>query len=165
MAAKLKTEAVEDFATEFADVMGRERRMRKYLREHSADDLEKMIQKLEKIRHEKIEEEEARIAEYEEKKQNIAALRELMEQQGLTDADLTNPEYVNESASAKKPRKPKYLYIDKNGERHEWTGKGRPPLVFNNLMKSGINLDQECLSRIVEERLSKNEKPHPSIND
>ena len=85
-----------------------------------------------------------------------------MAEQGLTEADLADPGFVDET-TAKKPRKPKYLYIDDKGDRHEWTGKGRSPAIFNNLMKSGVNLDEECLSRKVEERLSKNEEPHPGI--
>ncbi|MBD1559787.1 H-NS histone family protein [Vibrio sp. S9_S30] len=163
MAGKLKAEPVADFATEFADVMGRERRMRKYLRDRTSGEVQQMIDKLTKLKQEKVEQEEAIEAQLEEKRRNVIALRELMAEQGLTEADLADPDFVDESTTAKKPRKAKYLYIDANGDRHEWTGKGRAPAIFNDLMKSGVNLDEECLSRKVEERLSKNQEPHPGI--
>jgi DNA-binding protein H-NS len=163
MAGKLKAEQVADFATEFADVMGRERRMRKYLRDHTSGEVQLMIDKLTKLKQEKVEQEEAIETQLEEKRQNVKALRELMAEQGLTEADLSDPDFVDESTSTKKPRKPKYLYIDANNVHHRWTGKGRAPAVFYNLMESGVNLDEECLTRNVDKRLSKNQEPHPGI--
>lgn len=163
MTGNIKAEPVPDFATEFKDVMGRERRMRKYLRDHNSDDIQQMIDKLLKLKQEKVEHENAIKAQHEAKKRNVAALRELMEEKGLTDADLTDPDLIDDSSAAKPPRKPKYLYIDGTGNRHEWTGKGRAPAVFTNLMKNGVNLDEQCLARIVEERVKNNLNPHEGL--
>ncbi|MVC22237.1 H-NS histone family protein [Vibrio cholerae] len=145
-------EAVEDFQAEFLSVMSRIRRMRKYLKPVDSTSMIAMKERLEELILERqIEEEEERKAQ-DERQRNIEEIKEIMKARGLSESDLTSskPQEVAAKKEAKKPRKPKYLHIDGEGEKHRWNGKGRTPKYFADLIEKGINIDKDCLARNLE---------------
>lgn len=145
-------EAVEDFQAEFLSVMSRIRRMRKYLKGTDSTALNAMRDRLDELILEReVEEEEERKAQ-EEKQRNIEEVKEMMKARGLSEADLAGGS-TQEAAvkkDIKKPRKPKYLYIDEDGVKHRWNGKGRTPKLFAQLIEKGVNIDKDCLARNIE---------------
>lgn len=94
----------------------------------------------------------AREAERAQKKKAVAVekLRAMMNEMGISAADIAG---ANSSVNAKngviktrkKPGKvpPKYT-ITVDGVTHQWTGRGRTPVVFKNHIDQGGSLD-DCL--------------------
>ncbi len=160
MPAKEKKIQVEDFKKEFTSALKRIRSMRKHLKEESLDSLVEMRDKFDLLINERKEAEIAEAKALEDKKANIAMLRELMEEQGLTDSDLINPELV----PGIKAKSPKYLYVDKDARKHRWNGKGIKPKIYKKLIESGVNIDKSCMARDVEPRLLAGTPPHPDLN-
>lgn len=163
-----KSEQEQEFKAQFLSVMGKIRRMRKYLKNESADSLLVMKDKLEELIIEKLDEEEAVIKQLEEKKQKVAGLRKIMADNNLSDADLFDPALMGDETvtnSKKKTKPPKYLFIDKDGQVFRWSGKGHKPAVFKGLLEAGISIDEHCMARDVEKRLQQNLTPHPGIPD
>ncbi|HBC3540454.1 TPA: H-NS histone family protein [Vibrio parahaemolyticus] len=145
-------EAVEDFQAEFLSVMSRIRRMRKYLKGSDSTSMIAMKDRLEELILEReIEEEEERKAQ-EEKQRSIEEVKEMMKAKGLSESDLTGASSQDHvvKKEGKKPRKPKYLHIDDEGEEHRWNGKGRTPKYFADLIEKGVNIDKDCLARNLE---------------
>ena len=107
-------ESTEDFASEFLNVMGRIRRLRKYLRGCDSATLITMRDRLNELIGERESEEIAELEAAEAKLRSIAEVKKLMEERGLSDDDLLTTEALQEATAkgAKKVRKPKYLYID-----------------------------------------------------
>ena len=92
----------------------------------------------------------AREAERAEKKKAIAVkkLKTMMDEMGISAADITGSDSAP-AVSARKARKksgkvPAKYSITVDGETHQWTGRGRTPVVFRNYVEQGGSLD-DCL--------------------
>ena len=144
-----KKEAVNDFQAEFIDVIGRVRRLRKYLRDVDSVTLIKFREKLDIIISEHEDEELAELEKFENKKRNVARIKELMNECGISEDDIIQADFEKEQLH-KPTRVPKYLFIDSDGNKHRWTGRGKTPLIFKELISQGVNIDEECLARNIE---------------
>ncbi len=119
------------------------RTLRAMAREFSVEVLEDMLEKLRIV----TEERRAEMAEMEqqraEQQQKIAALLERMKADGISAEDLLGSQLVggNGQAKKRKPREPKYRYIDTDGTEKTWTGQGRTPKVIATALAEGKSLD------------------------
>ena len=92
----------------------------------------------------------AREAERAEKKKAIAVkkLKTMMDEMGISAADITGSDSAP-AVSTRKARKksgnvPAKYSITVDGETHQWTGRGRTPVVFRNYVEQGGSLG-DCL--------------------
>ncbi|WP_116364030.1 H-NS family nucleoid-associated regulatory protein [Parahaliea mediterranea] len=122
---------------EFLSVLTHNRRLKAAVKNASVSDLEKAFDQLGLLIEEKKVEEEAAIAEEQEKLAMKASILAQMQEAGLDISDLAQE-------GAKKPRKRKagkraikYRFTDKSGEEHTWAGVGRAPKVFAELKAQG----------------------------
>ena len=135
----VQKESVEDFQGEFLEVMGRERRLRKYLRTLNSEAIERVIIRLKKIKAEHESEEMDLLQKEEDRKNEVLQFKKLMKAKGISEKELFD--------STSTLHKPKYIYKDETGKKHQWSGKGKVPKVFVELIKSGVNIDETCLAR------------------
>ncbi|WP_409525097.1 H-NS family nucleoid-associated regulatory protein [Nitrincola sp. MINF-07-Sa-05] len=125
--------------SDFIKVLTRKNSLRKQVQEISVGDIEKVIGDLSDILQEKLDEAAAREAVEQEKKAKIEEIRKAMQSAGLELGDLAE---VGDSLQ-RKSVKAKYSIVDAQGERHEWSGRGRTPTVFKEYMESkGISKEQ-----------------------
>lgn len=125
--------------SEFAKTLLRKNSLRKQCQELSVADIEKVLTDLNDILEER-REEEARLAAEESKRiEKIEQIRQAMKEAGLDISDLSDLAEV----APKKTVKAKYYIVDDQGQRHEWSGRGRTPVVFADYMQAkGISKDQ-----------------------
>jgi len=110
------------------------------------DELEKLVNNI-NIIIEQRKEAEAKLKEkHKEKIQQIENIKTLLSEQGLSIDDLINDPTatINKPSKPKKKLKPKYRIVDLNGETHEWTGRGKTPIVFKDYFELG-NSKESCL--------------------
>lgn len=92
----------------------------------------------------------AREAERAEKKKAIAVkkLKTMMDEMGISAADITGsdsaPAVSTRKACKKSGKVPAKYSITVDGETHQWTGRGRTPVVFRNYVEQGGSLG-DCL--------------------
>ncbi|KDE40854.1 DNA-binding protein H-NS [Nitrincola lacisaponensis] len=125
--------------SDFIKTLLRKNSLRKQCQDVSVADIEKVIADLNDILVER-KEDEARLAAEESKRiEKIEQIRLAMKEAGIDLSDLSD---VVE-ASPKKTVKAKYYIVDDEGARHEWSGRGRTPVVFAEYMQArGIGKDQ-----------------------
>ncbi|MFN3882574.1 MAG: H-NS family nucleoid-associated regulatory protein [Nitrincola lacisaponensis] len=125
--------------SDFIKTLLRKNSLRKQCQDVSVADIEKVIADLNDILVER-KEDEARLAAEESKRiEKIEQIRLAMKEAGIDLSDLSD---VVE-ASPKKTVKAKYYIVDDEGTRHEWSGRGRTPVVFAEYMQArGIGKDQ-----------------------
>ncbi|MCR5537364.1 MAG: H-NS histone family protein [Succinivibrio sp.] len=113
------------------------RSLRSVLKNATYADLNKIIENLEQIKYEfqaREEEEQAKQAQREAKFQSVLAN---MNELGLTLEEFNAYTSQGESKGGKKPRrtmKPKYRYTALDGSVNEWTGQGKIPKLFKQLL-------------------------------
>ena len=123
------------------NTLKRKTTLRSELKDVSAADIERVIGHLNDLLAER-EEEEARAAEeLKAKREAIESIKAAMEAAGLDVEDLGGIEASKVKAKSKSKAAPKYA-INVNGERHEWTGRGRTPKIFADYMAThGVDKD------------------------
>ncbi|MBY4677569.1 H-NS histone family protein [Marinobacterium arenosum] len=126
--------------SEFIKTLTRKNSLRKQCQELAVADIEKVLDDLKAILEEKQEEEQARIEAEAEKTAKIEAIRKSMLEAGI---DLSDLEQLVDTAPKKKVA-PKYRIVDANGVTHEWSGRGRTPLAFQEYFDSG-KTKEDCL--------------------
>ncbi len=109
----------------------------------SLAEIEKVIENLNAVlvSEKKKEESKAKAA----KKAKIAKIKALMEESGLSPADLRSSGRgkARKKAAGKKSKvAPKYRLVVK-GVEHLWSGRGRPPRAFKDYMDAG-NSKESC---------------------
>lgn len=125
--------------SEFAKTLLRKNSLRKQCQDLSVADIEKVLLDLTDILEERKEEEARAAAEESKRVEKIEQIRLAMKEAGIELSDLT--ELVE--LAPKKTVKAKYYLVDDQGQRHEWSGRGRTPVVFADYMKAkGITKDQ-----------------------
>ena len=123
------------------DTLKRKTTLRSELKDASVADIERVIGHLNDLLVERAEEEARQEAELEAKREAIEAIKAAMEAAGLDVSDLGALEASAAKSKSKAKAAPKYA-ITVNGERHEWTGRGRTPKVFADYMAAnGVDKD------------------------
>lgn len=126
--------------SDFIKTLTRKNSLRKQCQELAVSEIEKVIADLTDIMESKRADEVAEREAVEQKLAKIEAIRKEMESAGLDMSDLMDTVEV----SSRKKVAPKYRIVDENGEEHEWSGRGRTPLVFQKFFDAGNSRD-DCL--------------------
>lgn len=106
----------------------------------SLDQLKKMLENLNQVVNERIAEDAQEKATSKEREEKIDIYRQMLLSDGLSIKDLL-------SAQEKSPKKDrieytaKYKYLNDNGDKKTWTGKGRMPKVLKIAVNNGAHLD------------------------
>lgn len=126
--------------TDFVRILTRKNSLRKHCQELSIQDLSKIIEDLTHIldEHKTVEKErsEAELV----KTQKIAAIRQAMAESGIDFEDLKDLVPV----VAKKKVQAKYRVVV-NDVAHEWSGRGRTPIIFQQYFDDNNVTKENCL--------------------
>jgi len=123
------------------DSLKRKTTLRSELKNASVADIERVIGHLNDLLAERVEEESRAAAELEAKRDAIEKIKAAMAEAGLDVEDLGGIDTSAVKPKSKAKAAPKYAII-LNGERHEWTGRGRTPKVFAEYMAAnGVEKD------------------------
>ncbi len=126
--------------SEFLTVLTHGRRLQGAVKELSVEELESVQQKLSNI-IDKRKEQEAELAKaQQEKLAKLEEIKQQMTEAGIDIADLQDVGEVKTQRKSGKKRPVKYK-ITKNGETTSWTGVGRMPLVFKEVLENGQSLE------------------------
>lgn len=126
--------------SDFIKTLTRKNSLRKQCQEMDVSAIEKVVADLSTIIEEKKAEEEAVIAAEAAKSAKIEAIRKSMEDAGLDLSDLVD----SVDLAPKKKVAAKYRLEDEDGTVHEWSGRGRTPLVFQKYFDQG-HTKEDCL--------------------
>ncbi len=126
--------------TDFVRILTRKNSLRKQCQELSIDELTKIIADLADIleEHQTVEKERSEAEQL--KNQKIEAIRKAMEDSGIGFEDLK--ELV--PATPKKKVQAKYRVVV-DGIAHEWSGRGRTPVVFQQYFDENSVTKESCL--------------------
>ncbi len=127
--------------TDIVKVLTRKNSLRKQCQDLSVSDIEKIIADLSDILLDKQAEEKARMEADREKSEKIEIIRKTMQEAGIDFDDLKDLV----AAAPKKKVESKYRVTDDEGNVHEWSGRGRTPVVFQQYFdKHGVD-KEACL--------------------
>ena len=126
--------------SDFIKTLTRKNSLRKQCQELAVSEIEKVIADLTDILDDKQSAEAAERQAEAAKVAKIEAIRKTMEESGLDLSDLMESVDV----SPKKKVAPKYRIVDAEGTTHEWSGRGRTPLAFQQFFDSG-KTREDCL--------------------
>lgn len=126
--------------SDFIKVLLRKNSLRKQCEGLSAAQIEKVIGDLDEIKRELAEQEVRAQEEARQREEKLKALRQMIIESGIDINELVD---MGVDGSVRKAVKAKYVITDDEGERHEWTGRGRTPIAFKQYMEArGISKDQ-----------------------
>lgn len=121
------------------------RSLRAFSRELTLEQLEEALDKLTLVVTERKEETELETAARAEQEAKLSAIADQIAKDGidieLLYAALSNDTKKVKKKSKRKPRPPKYKYIDINGDEKTWTGQGRTPLAIQEKLDAGNTLE------------------------
>lgn len=127
--------------TDIVKILTRKNSLRKQCQDLSITDIEKIIIDLTDILKEKEISELERAEADREKNAKIDMIRKTMQEAGIGFDDIKDLV----ATTTKKKVEAKYRIIDANGETHEWSGRGRTPLAFQEYFdKHGVT-KEACL--------------------
>jgi len=131
---------------EFQQAATRLNSLRRELKEMSLADIDKLSDNIAKIRAELEEEKMIEAAKEEERKAVIAAALEQLKASGLSKEEIESVISGRSTGEAKPkqvrgPVAPKYKVIDNEGNEHTWTGRGKTPLIFQQIKESEGDLE------------------------
>ncbi|MFC6669608.1 H-NS family nucleoid-associated regulatory protein [Marinobacterium aestuariivivens] len=122
--------------SDFVKVLTRKNSLRKQCQELSVSDVEKALADLNEILEERRAEEAERQVAEQQRLAKIEEIRKHMEEAGIGLDDL---KAIKEGEGSKRKVEAKYRITDENGETHEWSGRGRTPVVFKEYFeKHGV---------------------------
>lgn len=118
--------------SDFNKILLRKNSLRKQCNELRISDIEKAILDLQNILEER-KEHEIKLAE--DEKERLAKIEEI--NHAILEAGLSLADFSTLTDNLpKKEVKSKYVIVDNNGNRHEWSGRGKTPLVFAEYMQA-----------------------------
>lgn len=126
--------------SEFVKLLTRKNSLRKQCQDLTTEDLAKIIADLTDIYEEHKTIEDARVEAEQIKNKKIDAIRKAMEESGIGFDDLKETVPV----VAKKKVAAKYRVVIDNIS-HEWSGRGRTPLVFQQYFDQHNVTKESCL--------------------
>jgi len=126
--------------TDFVRILTRKNSLRKQCQELSTDELSKIITDLGDILEEHEAQELAKSQAEQEKAGKIEAIRQAMQESGIDFEDLKElvPTVVKKKVQAK------YRVVVDN-ITHEWSGRGRTPVVFQQYFDVNNATKESCL--------------------
>ncbi|NQZ29654.1 MAG: H-NS histone family protein [Oceanospirillaceae bacterium] len=126
--------------TDFVRMLTRKNSLRKQCQELSVDELSKIITDLGDILEEHKELELARSQAESEKAEKIEAIRKAMQESGIGFEDLREivPTVVKKKVQAK-------YRVTVDDITHEWSGRGRTPVVFQQYFDENNATKESCL--------------------
>nr|WP_067298818.1 H-NS family nucleoid-associated regulatory protein [Marinobacterium profundum] len=129
--------------SDFVKVLTRKNSLRKQCQDLSVSDVEKLLTDLSEILEERhAEEAQAQVAEQQRMKK-IAEIRKRMDEAGIGLDDL---KAIKASEGPKRKVEAKYRIKDAGGAVHEWSGRGRTPVVFNEYFeKHGVTKEDTLI--------------------
>lgn len=126
--------------SDFLKTLTRKNSLRKQCAELSVEEIEKVLADLQEIADDKRAEEEAAEAARQAREEKIDVIRQTMKEAGIDLEDLLGAIDV----APKKKVQPKYRITDDEGVTHEWSGRGRTPVAFQQFFDKG-NTKEDCL--------------------
>lgn len=109
------------------------RALRAQARELSLEQLQDALDKLALVVNERAQYEEQEFEKQKEKLEKIETYRQLLLDEGITAEELVaHIATPSTKKTTRKPRPPKYRYVDDKGVEKTWTGQGRTPLFLVN---------------------------------
>jgi len=127
--------------SDFLKTLTRKNSLRKQCQEMAVSEIEKVVADLTDILEDRKAAEAAEREAEQSRLAKIEAIRKTMEEAGLDMTDLLDSV---DGGSARKKVAPKYRLTDDEGTVHEWSGRGRTPLVFQKFFEAG-NSREDCL--------------------
>ncbi|RAU17847.1 H-NS histone family protein [Nitrincola tibetensis] len=125
--------------SDFIKNLTRKNSLRKQCQELSLIEIEKVLGDLNEIYTERKEDEAKREAEEKARVEKIEQIRMAMKEAGI---DLNDLAELVES-TPRKSVKAKYVITDDEGKVHEWSGRGRTPVIFQEYMDTkGISKEK-----------------------
>ncbi len=122
--------------SDFVKVLTRKNSLRKQCQDLSVSDVEKVLTDLKEILQERHEEEVRAQQEEKQRLKKIADIRKRMAEAGIGLEDL---KAIKASEGPKRKVGAKYRIKDASGAVHEWSGRGRTPVAFNEYFeKHGV---------------------------
>jgi DNA-binding protein H-NS len=122
--------------SEFVKVLTRKNSLRKQCQDLSVSDVEKVLTDLNEILQERHEEEVKAQQEEKQRMKKIADIRKRMAEAGIGLDDL---KAIKAAEGPKRKVEAKYRIKDAAGTVHEWSGRGRTPVAFNEYFeKHGV---------------------------
>lgn len=115
--------------SDFVKVLTRKNSLRKQCQDLSVSDVEKIVADLGEILEERhAEEAEKQVAEQQRMKK-IDEIRKIMLKAGIGLDDL---KAIKDAEGPRRKVEAKYRIKDSSGKIHEWSGRGRTPVAFND---------------------------------
>jgi DNA-binding protein StpA len=135
MAVDAQTTILEALDTMLANP----RRRDSILRRLDLEQLKQLTVACQNIQQERIEEENQRLRQLEERRKKALEALDLLQADGLEPEDLIA---VRERLSVKGPGKvPRYMYKDEFEQERTWTGQGRTPKPIQDAINQGSKLE------------------------
>ena len=135
MAVDAQTTILEALDTMLANP----RRRDSILRRLDLEQLKQLTVACQNIQQERIEEENQRLRQLEERRKKALEAFDLLQADGLEPEDLIA---VRERLSVKGPGKvPRYMYKDEFEQERTWTGQGRTPKPIQDAINQGSKLE------------------------
>jgi|TARA_B110001469_G_scaffold82582_1_gene78110 DNA-binding protein H-NS len=129
--------------TEFSEITRNKSRFRAACKELTIAQLETMANHLSEFIEKRAQEEAIRAEQSAKKNAERKAILAAIAEAGLTAADFFSTDAAKVK-NVRKPVAPKYRLTDKHGVKHEWSGRGRTPKVFDHYFNNGGSKDS-CL--------------------
>lgn len=121
--------------SETIDNLKKKTALRAMVKNANAADIEKIISHLQAILEERAEAEAQRQAELAAKKEAIDRIIAAMKEADIDINDLSS-DAPSSTETTTRSAAPKYAITDSAGVRHEWSGRGRTPKVFDEYMRT-----------------------------
>lgn len=134
---------------EFLDIISHGKRLQSATKPMTVEEIEQAIFKLQRIVEVRKEKEAKQVAENAEKQRKMEEIRKAMVDAGI---DLSELEKLTGNKVGRKrgPRPVKYILVDDEGTEHKWTGVGRTPRVFQQIVAEG-RLQQYEIAKVEDE--------------
>ena len=127
---------------DFINILTHGRRLQGATKSLSIDELLDVQAKLASVIEKRREQLVAEQAELEEKKAKIEAIRQQMIESGLDISDFYAEHNLKPKYTRRKGQKRPVRYaITQDGQETKWTGIGRMPVVFREILESGGSLE------------------------
>lgn len=127
---------------DFINILTHGRRLQGATKSLSIDELLEVQEKLASVIEKRREQLVAEQAELEEKKAKIEAIRQQMIEAGLDISDFDAEHNTKTKQTRRKGQKRPVRYaITQDGKEIKWTGIGRMPVVFREVLESGGSLE------------------------
>ncbi|ANG61899.1 DNA-binding protein [Marinobacterium aestuarii] len=129
--------------SDFVKVLTRKNSLRKQCQDMSVADVEKVLADLNEILEERHAEEAQAQAAEQQRMKKIAEIRKRMDDAGIGLDDL---KAIKASEGPKRKVEAKYRIKGAGGTVHEWSGRGRTPVAFNEYFeKHGVTKEDTLI--------------------